>query len=165
MKLAIGKDELVARWIVNRIPHMQGQELGPCTAFHVKDDAGERILGAVAFYDYRPNFRSIEWVAAADTAKWLTPRIINDIMRYPFEQLGCRRITAFISETNHRSREFQERFGFKREGRLRRFINAREDMLVYGLLRSDWNKSPFNLSRHAVKTPAEGGKHFQEVAA
>jgi RimJ/RimL family protein N-acetyltransferase len=156
MILATGKDELVAEWIARRIPYMRGASLGPCTAFHVKDDHGERILGAVAFHGYRPEFRAIEWTAAADTARWLSPKIINTIMRYPFEQLGCRRITALIAESNHRSRDFQERFGFKREGRLRRFINAREDMLIFGLLASDWKKSDFNLQRtNNVAKPAE----------
>jgi RimJ/RimL family protein N-acetyltransferase len=154
MILNTGKDNLVAEWIAARIPYLRGQGLGPCVCFHVTNDDRTKILGAVAFQNHRPEYRAIEWTAAADTANWLSPKIINMIMRYPFDQLGCRRITAFIAESNHRSRDFQQRFGFKQEGRLRRFINAREDMLIFGLLQSDWKKSPFNLKREAAQPRA-----------
>lgn len=146
MKLQFGKDELVAEWIASRIPHLRGEGLGPCVTMHVTDDACTKILGAVAFQNHRPQYRSIEWSAAADTANWLTPKIINQIMRYPFVQLGCVRITAFIAKRNTRSRDFQERFGFKQEGTLRRQFGG-DDCLVFGMLKSDWAKSPFNLER------------------
>lgn len=151
MKLQFGKDELVAEWIASRIPHLRGEGLGPCVTMHVVDDEHTKILGAVAFQNHRPQYRSIEWSAAADTANWLTPKIINQIMRYPFVQLGCVRITAFIAKRNTRSRDFQERFGFKQEGTLRRQFGG-DDCVVYGMLHSDWKKSPFNLERTHVTT-------------
>lgn len=148
MRLLTGKDELVAEWIARRIPELRGESLGPCTTFRVTNDANTTILGAVAFHNHRRIFRSIDWSAAAETANWLSPKIINTIMRYPFVQLGCVRINAFIAKKNHRSRAFQERFGFKHEGTMRRQCGG-DDLCVYGLLLSDWKKSPFNLNREA----------------
>lgn len=144
MRLILGKDELVAAWICQRIPYLRNEGLGPCVTFAVANDDATKILGAVAFQNHRPSFRSIEWTAAADTANWLSPKIINQIMRYPFVQLECVRVTAFIAKRNKRSREFQERFGFKHEGTMRRQCGG-DDMQIFGLLRSDWAKSPFNL--------------------
>lgn len=146
MKLMLGNDERIAAWISGRIPYLRGESLGPCTTFTVANDAGTKILGAVAFHNYRPTFRSIEWSAAADTANWLSVPIINKIMAYPFSQLGCVRITAFIAKKNRRSRDFQERFGFKHEGALRRQAGG-DDLIIYGMLNTEWKRSRFNLNR------------------
>jgi RimJ/RimL family protein N-acetyltransferase len=146
MKLITGRDEAVAEWIATRIPYLRNEGLGPCTTFAVANEEGTKILGAVAFQNHRPAFRSIEWSAAADTANWLSPSVIRTIMRYPFVQLGCVRITAFIGRQNIRSRAFQERFGFKHEGTMRRQLGG-SDLCVYGMLLSDWKKSPFNPDR------------------
>lgn len=152
MKLMLGNDDRIAEWISNRIPYLRGESLGPCTTFTVANDAGTKILGAVAFHNYRPTFRSVEWSAAADTPNWLSVPIINKIMAYPFSQLGCVRITAFIAKKNRRSCEFQERFGFKHEGTLRRQAGG-DDLKIYGLLNSEWKRSRFNLKR-VVPQPA-----------
>lgn len=154
MKLITGKHEETAAWITRRIPYLRGASLGPCVAFAVADDHGTKILGAVAFHGYRPQFRSIEWTAASDTANWLSVSIINQIMRYPFEQLDCARITAYIAKKNIRSREFQVRFGFKHEGTLRRQF-GRDDCCVFGLLQSEWRKSRFNLKREAPQVQSQ----------
>ena len=147
MKLMVGNDERIAEWIAERIPYLRGHSLGPCTTFTVANDAGTKILGAVAFHNYRPGpFRSVEWSAAADTANWLSLPIINQIMQYPFGQLDCVRITAFVAKRNRRSREFQERFGFKHEGTMRRQVGG-DDLQIFGLLKNEWRKSRFNLNR------------------
>lgn len=163
MRLLLGHDALVAEWVRRRIPHLAHTDgFGPCTAMGViGGEDGASLLGAVVFHAYLPTNRSIHWSAAAATPNWLNRQIITDILRYPFGQLDCVRITAVIPRRNKRSREFQERFGFKHEGTLRREFGG-DDGCIYGLLRSEWNKSRFNLDR--IKTgiaaePASVGIH------
>jgi len=151
VKLLLGKDEYVSKWIAQRIPHIAEIGLPPSVTFGVIDDAETRMLGAVAFHDHREHVRSIEWSAAAATPNWLNRGIINAIMAYPFGQLGCVRITAIIPKRNRRSRDFQERFGFKNEGLVRRGFGG-DDACIYGLLNSEWKRSPFNMNR---QEPAE----------
>lgn len=148
MKLLIGHSDLVAEWAKRRIPHMRNTNgFGPCEAFGViGGEDGAELLGAVIYHNYCPWYRSIEWSAAAKTPNWLTRDIINDIVAYAFDKLGCVRITAAIPKKAIRVREFHRRFGFKQEGLVRRGF-GNDDATVYGLLRSDWAKSPFNLSR------------------
>ena len=156
MRLLLGHDELVAEWIRRRIPHMANTDgFGQCVTMGViGGDDGATMLGAVVFHNYLPVNRSIHWSAAAVTPNWLNRRIITDILRYPFKQLDCVRITAVIPRRNRRSRDFQERFGFKHEGTMRReFVG--DDACVYGLLRSEWNKSRFNLDRPQQGIAAE----------
>lgn len=145
MRLLIGEDRLVAEWVRRQIPHMEGADFGACTAVGVIDEDAN-ILGGVVWHNYRPQFRTIEWSAAATTANWLSATLITDIMRYPFEQLGCQKIRALIPLRNERARRFHKRFGFKQEGQLRREFGS-QDAICYGLLRSEWRKSPLNLER------------------
>lgn len=147
MKLLIGHSALVAEWTRRQIPHMAGGDFGPCEAIGViggKD--GADLLGSVVFHNYLPQYGSIEWSAAAKTARWLNPQIISEIVAYPFEQLGCKRITAVIPKKNKRACDFHWRFGFKHEGTIRRLFGS-QDAFVFGLLQSDWAKSPFNVNR------------------
>jgi ribosomal-protein-alanine N-acetyltransferase len=62
-----------------------------------------------------------------------------------FERLGLERLTAYTSPENPRSQTALERLGFVREGELRAFHrhpSGVHDVLVYGLLRADWEGSP-----------------------
>lgn len=140
MRLWYGSTPLVAEWVRRQIPHMDGGDFGPCEAIGIINNDGE-ILGGVVFHGMVG--RTIQWSAAAKTANWLRPDLIADIMDYPFKQLGCVRITAFIPRRNKRARDFHVRFGFKHEGTMRRQFGG-DDAAIYGLLAADWRRSPFN---------------------
>ena len=146
MNLLFNQDELVSEWVRRRIPHMSNG-FGPCvTVGVIGGPDGADLLGAVVFHGYHAAYRSIEWSAAADTANWLSPRVITEIMRYPFEQMGCNRLQAIIARKNVRAREFHRRFGFKQEGLARRGL-GKDDATLYGMLLADWRRSPFNADR------------------
>ncbi len=62
-----------------------------------------------------------------------------------FGTLGLERLTAYTSVDNPRSRAALERSGFTREGVLRayhRHPSGVHDVVVFGLLRADWEGSP-----------------------
>jgi ribosomal-protein-alanine N-acetyltransferase len=62
-----------------------------------------------------------------------------------FSRLGLERLTAYTSAGNPRSQRALERLGFVREGTLRAFHRHPEavhDVVVFGLLRADWEGSP-----------------------
>ena len=61
-----------------------------------------------------------------------------------FETLGMGRLTAWANTRNGRSQAALERVGFSREGVLRgwhRHGDAVHDVVVFGLVRSDWERS------------------------
>jgi ribosomal-protein-alanine N-acetyltransferase len=62
-----------------------------------------------------------------------------------FRHLGIERLTAWANTRNGRSQSALERVGFRREGVLRswhRHGDARHDVVVFGMLREEWEASP-----------------------
>jgi RimJ/RimL family protein N-acetyltransferase len=63
------------------------------------------------------------------------------MLNYAFNELGLHRLSAGVSEDNPRAVRFIERHGFQLEVRRRQAVlrdNQRWDMLLYGLLCSEW---------------------------
>jgi RimJ/RimL family protein N-acetyltransferase len=54
---------------------------------------------------------------------------------YPFNQLGCRRMTAMVGRRNKRSRKICEGLGFKLEGVHLKGLDGEQDVFSYGLLK------------------------------
>lgn len=162
MRLLFGADAYVAHWVGSRIDWVgSGDEFGPCAAIGVVDEAGQ-MAGGVVFHMYRPKPRSIMWSAASETPRWLTSHIVDSILAYPFEQLNCRRLEAVIPASRKSSapaRRFHIKFGFKREGTLRRAF-GNEDAAYYGLLANEWRRNRFNLRK-----PEAHGQVVSEAAA
>src|ERR671916_120159 len=62
-----------------------------------------------------------------------------------FQRLGMQRLTAWANTRNGRSQRALERIGFRREGVLsawHRHGDEVHDVVVFGLLRRDWESSP-----------------------
>jgi ribosomal-protein-alanine N-acetyltransferase len=67
------------------------------------------------------------------------------VARLAFAHLGLERLGAYADVENGRSQAALERIGFAREGLLRRWHRhgaAVHDVLVYSLLRTEWESSP-----------------------
>jgi RimJ/RimL family protein N-acetyltransferase len=62
-------------------------------------------------------------------------------LAFAFDELNLHRVTATIFSYNERSIALFEKLGFRREGAFREFLERdgeRHDMLLYGLLRPEW---------------------------
>jgi RimJ/RimL family protein N-acetyltransferase len=94
----------------------------------------KELIGAVLFIHHQG--RNIEAHWAGDTG-WLSRRHIKQIFAYPFEQLGCNRVTTLVPEDNEPARSVVERLGFVREGTLRQAGGEGDDLDIYGMLRSE----------------------------
>lgn len=97
----------------------------------------ESEWAAVVVYDnFSPGSCFIS-VASDGTGKWLSREFLIHAFAYPFLQLGQRRLTAAISETNAPSIRFSRHCGFRHEGTLRHDGPDGEDTLIYGMLREE----------------------------
>ncbi len=151
MRLVLGRDAMVAEWVGFHIPHVgSGPAFGPCSAIGVESDAGEP-LGGVVYSNYQPACRSIELSFASASPRWLTRPIICAMMRYPFDQLGCQRVTAVTPRRNKPARRFVEVFGFKREGLVRRGFGD-DDAVISGLLKREWQASRWARPANSAKS-------------
>jgi RimJ/RimL family protein N-acetyltransferase len=144
VKVVIDRSGAVARWTASRIPRMAGT-LGfedKAVAFGVLSDAGEP-LGGVVFTDWQPVYRSIQISFASASPRWLTPRLVTAILDYPFAQLRCLRITSVTPSQAASALRFLNKFGFVREGLIRRGFGT-DDAIISGLLAEDWAGHRFN---------------------
>lgn len=74
-----------------------------------------RICGAVV-YD---SFTSVDCqmhVASDGSGHWMTRSFLRAVFEYPFVQLGYKRVTVPVAESNKRARVFVMNLGFKQEG-------------------------------------------------
>lgn len=107
------------------------------------DDASCLILErdgdirAVAVYNrYYPK-NSVEISIASVGGKWLTRPFLTAVFRAPFIEWDMRRVGSSIAADNTKSIRFCEHLGFKREGCLRQAAPNGQDLLLYGMLRSE----------------------------
>lgn len=94
-------------------------------------------LCAVAVYS-ACNGINCEFTLAASTFSWLRRPILKIMAAYPFQQLGCRRMTLLVKAQNARVQNLARRLHFVREGCLREFFPDGDDCHVYGLSRKEY---------------------------
>jgi hypothetical protein len=145
VRLLLGYDEQVAVWAAARIPHM-GVPPEKCVGMGIVDGSGH-LRGAALFHGYTPAYRSIDISFVLESPRWLTLPVTAGIMAYPFIQLHCGRVTAATPRKSASARRFLEKFGFKREGLVRRGFGDFGDAVVYGLTERDWSESRFHPGR------------------
>lgn len=143
MRLVAGQNEAVAKWVAARISFVGDAGFGACTGVGITDNDGHAIAGVV-FHDYQPQFRTLAFSIAADTARWVTKRLIGKILQYPFEELGIAKLWTATPSSNERALRLAKGLGFTREavlarhfGRDHAIINrmfTRDYMRIYGEL-------------------------------
>lgn len=139
--LLFGADAAVTDFVGRRDPYPVDGDYGKCTTIGVIRD--EQLIGGVVYFDWRPNIPSVHVAYAFDSPRWATPHVLRAVCRYPFEQLGCVRVTCIVGRRNKRSRRFVERgIGFKLEGLVRKGFGI-DDACIYGLLKHEcrWLKN------------------------
>lgn len=124
-----GHDRALAGWAGARLGIA---EWGPCSAIGVMR-RGE-IAAVAVFHQYRHPNMEISFVTAS--RMWATPLAVRQILRYPFIQVGCKRLTSTTEATNQRARAFLCRLGFRQEGYHPDALPT-GDAVSYGLLARD----------------------------
>lgn len=127
--LIYGPTAALSRWAGERLGIA---DFGPCATIGVV--ARGNLVAVAVFHQYRHPNIEISFVTA--DKRWSTPQTVRGVMRYPFIQLGCKRLTAITEATNQSTRTFLCRLGFTQEGY---HPDAFEtgDAVTYGLLRKD----------------------------
>jgi RimJ/RimL family protein N-acetyltransferase len=127
--LLFDHDVALARWAGARLG-IAGFD--PCRAIGVTHQ-GE-IVAAAIYNNYRPP--DIEITFVTSSPHWASRGAIRAIMRYPFVQLRCKRLTAVTSAQNASARAFLVRLGFRQEG-LHPDALPTGDAVSHGLLARD----------------------------
>ena len=107
-------------------------DFGPAAAIGIMRK-GEIAAVAVFNHYQHPN---IEISFARSDQNWATRDAIRAVFRFPFVQLGCKRLTATTEAKNQRTRAFLCRLGFREEG-YHPDAYPSDDAVSYGMLAKD----------------------------
>ena len=121
----------MVEWVVSRI-----DDFGPLTGCEGIGFASSGRIVAGAVYN---NFRGhdIQLSFASEDPRWATKGNIRAVFHYPFEQLGCVRVTAITSKANRRARRLIEGVGFKMEGVHPKAWDGRQTAISYGIAKEN----------------------------
>lgn len=139
---------LLLQWARLRMPEYGNQDLEPCHAFGVI--ISNKVAAVIVWHDHVPDYGSVELTIIAENPLWAAPSIVKELMRYPFDALQCQRISVNTARKNKRARQLCERMGFKLEGVIRNGY-GKQDMMVYGLLKSEWERHPIGARGNVKK--------------
>lgn len=140
--ILVGADQLIAEMVAGRLPHMTARSFGPCTALGVVRN-GE-LVGGVVYHGYVVH--DVQVSIAFDRPGWALPGTLRALFSYPFNQLGCRRMTAIVGRKNKRSRKLVLGLGFRLEGVHIKGLDGVQDAFSFGLLKENckWIKDRSN---------------------
>jgi RimJ/RimL family protein N-acetyltransferase len=131
--------------IARRLEKWEQDENGFYFAIRSLDESDEDLLGLI-------ELDGVIWphgvcgisIAIGDPADWgqgYGYEASELALAFAFQELNLHRVTATVFSYNDRSRALFEKLGFRREGAFREFLERdgeRHDMLLYGLLRPEW---------------------------
>lgn len=96
---------------------------------------GELIAGVL--YEGYTHHNIWMHVAAAPGRRWLNREYLRYCFHYPFVELGCRRVSGWVEDSNEDARRFDEHLGFKEEARLKGAARDGGDVILYVMWRED----------------------------
>lgn len=147
MKIITGQNDRLGTWLCERQDYAEwvpgrGQAIGLETA------EGE-LIAVVLFDDYNKANINMH-VAAVPGSRWLTREFLWYCFHYPFIELGCKRITGLVAETNYAARKFDEHLGFTLEATLKD-AHPDGDLLLYVMTKQDCKWIHLKDKRHGKK--------------
>lgn len=124
-------------------------EFGPCRTITVwpRDAQHQGPDVVVVYHDWREREGDIQMSIGARHPRWCRRQVVDMLLRFPFEFLGCRRITTQVHEANEGSLKLAHGMGFVAEGLLRAYYRDGAGCVVFGMLREDWIASRWNMRR------------------
>ncbi len=106
-----GEDDYIAPWVSDKIPY--AGDFGPCVTMGAESQG--RLIAGFVYNDYQPQFGTIQLSMASISPMWARPETIKEVLRYPFEQLGCYKVWIAIMQGNEKMLKVTAHIGFKRE--------------------------------------------------
>lgn len=133
-RIVTGLNQEAASWVRKTYPESGLGQWDKFTSLVLKK--GLEIQAATFYTDYYPD-DSADLHIAALGGNWLSRPFLRASFRYPFIQLGVRRIGARVSAENAPSLRFVRHLGFVQEGIARQAWTGGVDTICFGMLRSE----------------------------
>ncbi len=136
-------DGVAEAWIATH-PQLHAEDRALTLALELREEG--RLCGAIGLRLERED-RHAElgyWIALEDWGRGLCTEAARSVVDYGFRELALHRIWATHFARNPASGRVLGKIGMTREGYLRQHLrkwNAFEDVVVHGILRSEWARS------------------------
>lgn len=127
--------ERAIEWVGARWPEMGITSASKFTFLILENNLA--ISAVVGYNNWYPNNSIDLSVAALAGKRWLTRPFLSAAFRYPFVQLGVRRVGCDIASTNAHSLRFARHIGFVDEGIKRQAGQNGTDIISLGMLKSE----------------------------
>ncbi len=89
------------------------------------------LVGAVLYEGYTKH--NIFMHCAGRGKKWISKDLLKAAFAYPFKQMNCKRVSAWVEASNQDSKRFVENVGFEVEATLKGAANDGGDVILYVL--------------------------------
>lgn len=76
-------------------------------------------------------------VAAEPGRRWLVRDYLRYCFHYPFNEMGCRRVSGYVEASNLEAQRFDEHLGFRREAVLQGAASDGGDVILYVMRKED----------------------------
>lgn len=96
----------------------------------------EKLIAAVIYTNYYEGI-SVEMSIASIDKRWATRHNLKAFFKYPFIDLGVKRVTTLCSAKERDIIMFNKRLGFKPEGYHREAHHNGEDAVSFGMLKNE----------------------------
>jgi RimJ/RimL family protein N-acetyltransferase len=136
LKLLAGHDATVAEFVANLSP-IERPEWGPYCAIGIIRDDGALVAGVV-LSNWREQFRTIEFSAAAVSSTAFRPRIVAELGDFIFGKLDAYRVWARTSIRNDRAQSALAKVGFIREAVSAHWYGPTHHATLWRYLRPQW---------------------------
>lgn len=93
------------------------------------------LVGGVLYEGFTK--KNIFMHCAGRGKKWISKSLLRVAFSYPFMQLGCDRVSAWVEDRNEESKNLVEKIGFTEEARLKGAGFDGDDVVIYVLWRKD----------------------------
>lgn len=76
-------------------------------------------------------------VAAEPGSRWMVREYLRYCFHYPFNEMGCTRVSGYVEASNSAARRFDEHLGFQREAVLQGAASDGGDVILYVMRKED----------------------------
>jgi len=131
-RLVYNQSETVIKWAEKQLDTRFS--LKTSIGIGIINDDNYRLMAGVVYHNFRAP-KNIE-MSIASVGNWSSRSILKALFNYPFNQLGCSRVTTIVDINNTHTIIFLEKVGFIKEG-IMRDANPDGDAVILGLLKTE----------------------------
>lgn len=137
--LLYGKDEEVTEWVSERIKEGGPSSIDPCVV-SIGVQSGGKLIGGVLYYDYYPDFQTMQLGIAAINPMWAKRENIVGLLAYPFIQAGVFNAWVLIGEDNEQALKTVLHIGFRHEALLKHQFGPGKHAIMLRMLKPEYEQ-------------------------